>query len=266
MRTPIPACIAVLAALGAAGCDTLGNPIDALRAKRGGPDEFQVLARDELTMPPSIRPSTLPTPRPGTPSPLEPDPRREAVAALAAETGLGASGERSAISRGESELLAAADATATSPETDAELARRSERLDAARPYEAPTLLELLEGRDPSVSAETIDPDSEARRLAAEGARAPVNPDAGPRPPLPGLGEEPEFFYDTARQGTAPRNTFTNTGTTPPPVPDPEPEVREDRAEAPLDETTVPTDPEIPGRPLESLSGESLSDGGLGSGF
>ena len=95
-----------LCALLLAGCDTLGNPLDAISPKREGPDAFQVVARKELRMPPSTGPEALAMPRPGAPSPLEPDPHAEAAAALFG-SGAAATASADRMGRAEAALIEA---------------------------------------------------------------------------------------------------------------------------------------------------------------
>lgn len=193
-----------------AGCDTVGNPLEVLSAKRPGPDEFQVLARKELRMPGDMRPETLPAPRPGAPSPLEHDPQADAIAAL---TGGTAPAPAARISRGEASLLTAARARAADP-VEAELLKlRTEEAEADQPYEPPTILELF-----GAGSSEIDPDlrldarAEAERLQKAGVRAPSDPNAVARLP----GEDPLDFgsssvdleYDTRFTGGRPNNTVS----------------------------------------------------------
>ncbi len=94
-----------------------GNPLEALGAKIPPPDEFQVIATKPLVMPAT---AALPDPRPGAPSPLDPDPHREAVQAL---LGTSASPVESTSppSAGEQILLSSANAAAASSEIRVQL-------------------------------------------------------------------------------------------------------------------------------------------------
>lgn len=167
---------ATLAALLAmAGCDTIGNPLVALGRKPPAPDEFQVVSRAPLRMPAS---ADLPTPRPGVPSPLEPDPRAEAIAALG---GSPAAGTAAAPSPGEAAILESADAASADPAIRTTLAEEAAEEDGA--YERPNVFELigLSGGDPVVEevdpGEALDPVAESQRLQREGVRAPNDPEA-----------------------------------------------------------------------------------------
>lgn len=168
LKTPIRAGIAAVALLALSGCDSVGNPFEVLAAKRPAPDEFQVIARAPLRMPVS---AALPEPQLGSPSPLDPAPQRQAMAALLGQPSQ-TSGQQSA---GERALLAAADATATDPEIRSTLEADHRNRDNA--YEAPYIWELFGFKDDIRREDMIDPRIEARRLQGEGvATAPVDPD------------------------------------------------------------------------------------------
>lgn len=170
------AALASVALVALAGCSAIGNPFEVLSQKKKTPDEFAVLARGELRMPPSLGASVLPEPRPGAPSPLEPDPQREAILAL---TGSGVAPGAPAsvqVSRGEAALLDAANVAAASPDIRVQLARDTTELAATKPFEPPTLWELFgfgsgSGAD---KATLLDPAAEARRLQTGGQPAPVS--------------------------------------------------------------------------------------------
>jgi hypothetical protein len=211
---------AALAALGVAAlpaCDTIGNPLEVIGQKPPAPDEFQVLAREELRMPPSMR--ELPEPRPGTPSPREPDARAEAQAALGIAQATGAA-RAARPSPGEAELLAAAEAGEAEPDIRDTLAAES-GAPGDGPYEPPMIWEVFgldggEGPYGDVDPESVlDPVAESQRLQREGIRAPNDPEAAPA-------AEEEDGGSRLRVGTsdaldypptgtrAPRNTLANT--------------------------------------------------------
>lgn len=161
----------VLAALGTAvlvtaGCDRGSNPFSA-----PPPDEFAVVKRRPLEMPPSVG---LPEPRPGEPSRLDIDPNREAALAL-----LGTPNPEvraSAPSSTEAELLAAADASAASSDIRVQLAEDQERGDDG-PYEPPSIFELFGMVDPPAidEEERLQPIPESQRLQQSGVIAPSDP-------------------------------------------------------------------------------------------
>lgn len=170
------AALPVLAVL--AACDTIGNPLDAMSNKKPSPDEFQVLARKELRRPPGLGSWTLPEPEPGAPSPLDPDPRGDAVAALTGQRVPASAPRASAISRGEVALLAAANAEAANPTIRTDIVAENRAIEENKPYEPPTIFELLGGGGPGYDPEdVIDPATEARRLQGGGVPTPVDPRA-----------------------------------------------------------------------------------------
>ena len=180
--------------------DTIGSPLEALGAKIPPPDEFQVIVRAPLMMPAT---TNLPEPRPGAASPLDPDPHRDALQAL-----LGTSGSpvvsTMAPSAGERVLLSSANAASSSGDIRVQLEEEKIAEKANKPYEAPSLSELLGGGDSKKLDEStlLDPIAESQRLQREGKVAPSDPNA--------LAEveketpEPEgLTYPTGR----PENTF-----------------------------------------------------------
>ena len=209
------------AALALGACSAVGDPIEAIGGRAPAPDEFMVLPRKPLVVPPTLAAGPdLPAPDPGRPSPLEPDPEAAAVAALTgdATTARTAAGE---VSAGEASLLTAARASSASPEIRVQL--EEERIAAAEaeadaPYEPPTLGEMFfgssddeEAPDPEI---VLDPIAESQRLQREGVATPNDPlarvpeeeaprprvqsqydttrDRRPTPPIVGQGRTPAF--------------------------------------------------------------------------
>ncbi|MEM6971469.1 MAG: DUF3035 domain-containing protein [Pseudomonadota bacterium] len=177
-----------VATLALAGCDQIGNPLDAFTTPPA-PDEFMVISRAPLEVPESVRsgqPAALPTPQPGAPSPLNPDPLAKAEEALLGNAGQ----QRNAAadpSQGEAALLAAA-ARERDPDLDVRAALQADaaadaEAEANAPFQPPTVLELLSGEEPAEDTENlVDPVAESRRLQREGVRAPSDPDAvAPQP-------------------------------------------------------------------------------------
>lgn len=146
------------------------------------PDEFRVIARKPLSLPPS---ASLPVPEPGARSPLEPNPQADAIAAL-----LGAGGAATtatAQSEGERQLLAAANTQARDPQIRAALAAEAEAVANDDTYVPPTIVELLEGGGESAVdlRDALDADAEARRLREEGiSTAPIDPEETPPSEVP----------------------------------------------------------------------------------
>jgi Protein of unknown function (DUF3035) len=187
--------MAALALVALVGCDRIGNPFVVLGSKPPAPDEFQVLARKPLRMPASV---ALPEPRPGTPSPLEPDPNRDAVVALlgrdAAPPGAGPNtGPGAGTSRGEQALLSAADVAAGNPEIRGTLAEERDGTGRNEPYEPPSIFELL-GAYEAPPEDVIDAGEEARRLQREGvAAAPIDPADRPAVEAEAVVQEPSQY-------------------------------------------------------------------------
>jgi hypothetical protein len=204
--TKLGAAATAIALVALAGCDSIGSPFEVLAVKRPAPDEFQVIARDPLRMPASV---TLPEPRPGAPSPLDPNPSRDAAIAL---LGAPARPVAGAAGSGEQALLAAADASAGNPEIRTILA--AEREAGSGEYEPPTIWELFGASSgPEVDpAEVIDAAAESRRLQTEGvAAAPIDPNDLPETEEPAEAPSP---YPAIGVDRRPQNKLPSSGTTP----------------------------------------------------
>ena len=185
----LPALLA--GALAVSGCETIGNPLDVLQGKRNAPDEFQVLARKPLRMPGNL---DLPEPRLGEASPLEPDPQTDAVIALLGRPSpvSGAAG-----GAGEQALLDAANASARDTEIRRQLEAEEAALEDNKPYEPPTIFELLSGKSEEKHEDALNPAAEARRLQTEGvAPAPIDPDAQPPAEEGERSSDAGLFYET----------------------------------------------------------------------
>ena len=181
-------------------CGAIGNPLEALGAKIPPPDEFQVIARAPLVMPAT---TALPVPTPGAPSPLDPDPHRDALRAL-----LGASGSPvvSSITPSAGELVLLSSANAAVAATDIRVQLEEEKIEKEKnkPYAAPSIGEFFGGKKREKLDETtlLDPVAESQRLQREGYVTPADPSAvadvdeeGPEPVI--------LSYPTGR----PENTF-----------------------------------------------------------
>ena len=156
-------------------CDQIGNPLEAIGARIPPPDEFQVIARKPLMMPAG---QALPEPRPGAPSPLDPDPHGDAARAL-----LGTSGSAllsSAVpSAGELILLSSANAAVAAGDIRARLEADRVQEAANKPFEPPSVRELLGIGDAENldEATLVDPIAEYLRLQREGQLTPADPAA-----------------------------------------------------------------------------------------
>lgn len=167
-------CAAMLAALvTVSGCDRVGSPLEALGAKIPPPDEFQVIASKPLQMPPD---ANLPEPRPGAASPLEHDPHADARAALLGVTGSSVD-PAAAPSSGEQVLLSSANATSASSDIRVQLEAEKRQADANKPYEPPSLIDLLSvsKKEKLDETELLDPQVESERLQQAGTSTPVDP-------------------------------------------------------------------------------------------
>lgn len=99
-RTKLPLLGLALAALALAGCSDVRRSIGL---ERQSPDEFSVVSRAPLTLPPSMQ--DLPRPRPGAARPQDSTPTRVAAGAVFGGTSRGAAASASA---GEKSLIAQA--------------------------------------------------------------------------------------------------------------------------------------------------------------
>jgi hypothetical protein len=147
-------------------CDMIGVSIPP-------PDEFQVIAHKPLVMPAS---ATLPEPRPGAPSPLDPDPHRDAQRALFGTSSIPVVSTIEP-SAGEQVLLSSANAAAASSEVRVQIEQDRIQEEAEKPYEPPSVAELLGlgGGEKLDESELLDPVAESQRLQREGYVTPVDP-------------------------------------------------------------------------------------------
>ncbi|MEM8841052.1 MAG: DUF3035 domain-containing protein [Pseudomonadota bacterium] len=192
------------AALGAAllisGCDSISGPFEAF-TKKPTPDEFAVVSRAPLVMPGN---DNLPEPKPGMPSPLDPNPQEDAIRALVGTSQ--PTQNWSETSQGEEVLLTSANAAAATSEIRVQLEQDAIESEQKKPYEPPSLSELLFG---SSTDENIDPDdlldpnSESRKLQTEGLNTPVDPFEDP-PEVEQEREDVQAAYETGG-GARPEN-------------------------------------------------------------
>ncbi len=187
-------------------CDTIGNPLEALGARIPPPDEFRVIPRKPLVMPAS---ASLPDPRPGAPSPLDPDPHRDALQALFGSRGSPVV-ETIEPSAGELVLLNSANATASS-EIRVQIEEERIQEEAAKPYSPPSLGELLGGSkgEKLDESELLDPVAESQRLQREGFVTPVDPNAAAAEE-----EEVRELFETEYPPGRPQNTLKFEGVAP----------------------------------------------------
>ena len=155
--------ILVLAVTGAivVGCD-------GLRGQNSGPDEFGVVTRAPLSMPPDY---DLRPPRPGAVRPNETSPRADARSKLLRNMGNRRSANRPEgrpegnLTGGEEELLKRADALEVDPEIRYIVKRESTRI-----KEDKTLVDtLVFWRNKTPTKSIVDPTKEAKRLRGNAA-------------------------------------------------------------------------------------------------
>lgn len=157
----------------AAGCSTEGKGVrGVLGLTKDTPDPFNVYPREPLRMPDDM--SALPEPRPGAPSPLEPDPEGEARTALGVPAAPAAA---EAPSAGEAALVARAGAEAADPQIRDAL--DDEELQRESPYGLDTIFgfKVPDGTE----EERLEAREERRRLLEEGRTAPNPPPEVERP-------------------------------------------------------------------------------------
>lgn len=191
-----------IAATTLSACDRIGSPLDTITGNIPAPDEFRVVTRKPLNMPTS---ANLPEPRLGERSPLDHDPGGDARAVLTGQR----TGPASAAGPGESALVSAATARNSTGVAGTSLAAREAKFEANKPYEAPTVMELL-NNDGKKTDDRLDPNAEARRLrTGKATNTPVNPKDTPVPDgedaptynSPGEKYEPKFPYGNQRKGS-----------------------------------------------------------------
>ena len=191
-----------IAATTLSACDRIGSPLDTLTGNIPAPDEFRVVTRKPLNMPSS---ANLPEPRLGERSPLEHDPGGDARAVLTGQR----TGPAAAAGPGEAALVSAATARSGTGVAGTSLAAREAEIEANKPYEAPTVLELL-NNDGKKTEDYLDPNAEARRLrTGKATNTPVNPkdapvtdgEGAPVYNSPGENYEPKFPYGNQKKGS-----------------------------------------------------------------
>lgn len=157
------AAIAGTALMLLAGCDTTVQ--ESLGLGRRSPDEFQVVRRAPLVIPPD---ATLRPPQPGAVSAVQPNPTREARSILTGEEGPVTTG---ALSPGEQALLAASPVQAAPDIRSRIVAENGELAQLDRR----TFLFILDfqRRQFEPQEEVLNPAAEAARLRAAGAPGTV---------------------------------------------------------------------------------------------
>ncbi|HYH17806.1 MAG TPA: DUF3035 domain-containing protein [Azospirillum sp.] len=160
-----------LAALAVSGCSDVRRSIGLDRAS---PDEFSVVSRAPLSMPPDLR---LPPPRPGAMRPQDAMPSQAAAATVlgvtpAGGSSRGTSARPSAESRGEMALLSKAGADRAEPNIRATVDQETTALIVADRQWIDTLLFWQKQEQPYT---VVDPQKESQRLReAQAQGKPVN--------------------------------------------------------------------------------------------
>ena len=151
--------LSVTALLGAlCACESTKEQFDF---SKKAPDEFAVVRRAPLAMPPSV---TLPKPQPGAPRPQEPSPTDMARASVLGEDPTAATAASdNTISQGENVLLQKTGAAKASPAIRAQVDRET---DAIVKEETPGIDTLRKwvGQDVEEPATVVDPVAEAERI------------------------------------------------------------------------------------------------------
>jgi len=159
-----------LAALAVSGCSDVRRSIGLDRAS---PDEFSVVSRAPLSMPPDLR---LPAPRPGAMRPQDAMPSQVAAATVLGATPAGGASRGSARptaeSRGEAALLSKAGAERAEPGIRNTVDQETTALIVADRQWIDTLLFWQKQEQPYT---VIDPQKESQRLReAQAQGKPVN--------------------------------------------------------------------------------------------
>ncbi|GIX12506.1 MAG: hypothetical protein KatS3mg118_0465 [Paracoccaceae bacterium] len=174
--TVLTGLVALLAACGTGSGDPQRQSLlRAIGLRQPAPDEFLVVERKPLEMPPAL--NALPPPDPGGVNRVDPQPRAEVNALL---RGAGTRVDQTAPSPGEQALLARIGADAADPAIRSTLGQEDARLQAQRGRYAIRSLFGRQTYDPYAD-QVLDPYAELERLRAAGVPTPAAP---PPPPPP----------------------------------------------------------------------------------
>ncbi|MBP2307859.1 DUF3035 domain-containing protein [Azospirillum melinis] len=173
-RTRLPLIGLALAALTLAGCSDVRRSIGL---DRQSPDEFSVVSRAPLTLPPSMQ--DLPKPRPGAARPQDSTPTQMAAGAVFGGSSRGAKAAAAGATAGEKSLVAQASARdGIDPNIRAKVDQETTQLIVADKSWIDSLL-FWQTQQPPVSV--VDPAKEQQRLreaqaqgkALDGAATPT---------------------------------------------------------------------------------------------
>lgn len=178
---------AAIAALALSGC---GDTRRAMGLDRTSPDEFAVVSRAPLTLPPSLTNANLPKPRPGAPRPQEPNPTQVAAATVFGKAAQSGTAAAAGATSGERALIAQASGFGIEPNIRAKVDQETTSLIIADRRWIDTLLFWQKHEAPY---SVVDPEKEAQRLRqAESQGQPLNTGVVPtiertrKAPLEGL--------------------------------------------------------------------------------
>lgn len=159
-------------ALGLAACGGSKSMRESMGIAAPPPDEFMVVSRAPLELPPDL--SALPPPQPGAPSRVEPDPRAQAQTAL---MGGEVAVATAAPTAGESALLTAVGAGPQNAAIREQIQQDAAAAPPTRRFGLTSLFGRKIVQDPQAEAERLSPEAEAERLQREGLPAPAAPAA-----------------------------------------------------------------------------------------
>lgn len=159
MKTTIPFYVVLFLALFVSACGSRGvaDIRDELGFKKKSPDEFRVVKRAPLEVPPEYR---IRPPEPGAERPQEPPPRERALITLT-----GDNNETDDLSQGESILLQQAGVT-KAPEDIRTIVDEETATTYTKPASVAERLGIVSRR--ASEGEVIDPREEAEKLKEEG--------------------------------------------------------------------------------------------------
>lgn len=161
-------------ALICAACGSTERVRESIGLVAPPPDEFLVVAREPLRMPPSL--NTLPTPQPGAPSLVEPNPQQRAQQALAGQAAAPVAG--GGVQPGASERALVASAGQGDPAIRSTIRTEAADQPTVRRFGLDSLFGIPIVQDPD-ARDGIDAREEAERLRQQGLAVPTVPPTVP---------------------------------------------------------------------------------------
>ncbi len=159
----------MLAAATLAGCAGGADVKEELGLKVAPPDEFSVVTRAPLSVPPDY---TLRPPRPGADRPMELSVREQARKTVFGVEDTGKAQAAAPATGASSEFLSKLGAAQADPNIRSSLNSEMRELDKAQ---QPTAEKMLFWKEKEPRGKTIDPAAEQKRLQAEGTAATAAP-------------------------------------------------------------------------------------------